>query len=238
MSDHRHEIAELHRAIEKIGVERKAIEKEIERLARVTSILEAQAKSNKPKQAMRWLAKMIPRLASRLPNKQEWSARLSVWSGLASLLLSIVALFYALAPRVSLSIADSVDPNDAFATNLSISNEGSLPIYDVSFFCTVNQITAPRNVKVIGGLKLTSGVTVPRIDPAHTFTTNQNSKFCPMGDMGSPTGLLRINSGITGVDVFMVVDFRPAWWPVHIEQSFHFVTERSKDGHFIWEEET
>src|SRR5437763_15136526 len=82
------------------------------------------------------------------PTKRRLTIRILEWVVRIAVLILIVAEFVlSNLPKLSMDVGGSSRPNDLLATMFSLSNEGSLPLYDVKAVCEVMHldIPPPRN---------------------------------------------------------------------------------------------
>lgn len=137
------------------------------------------------------------------------------------LLLSAVALFLQLAPRVTVSPAPSLDPSKPFNNPFVISNEGYLPIYDVTFRCRIREVRDEGNARIIAP----RGTSDMSVRPT-LRVTEKSTIVCPFP--------FNFEHPLVGADIEIIVEYRPAFLFWRSEQSFRFGTAKNAEGNLIW----
>jgi hypothetical protein len=171
-------------------------------------------KRNQKKQSLArriWLGIISP--VSLIPTK--------LWAivGVLATISGVLSLF----PNISVAPATPLDPTNLFSTPFTISNDGYLPIYGVTFRCRIRRVHSEG-----GGEVITSGKGIyPLRDPLTVMRSGEKSTVaCPFP--------VTFDSPIVGADFDFVVAFRPIWIPWHRERFFRFGTAKNKEGQLIW----
>jgi len=138
-------------------------------------------------------------------------------------ILATIGGVLSLLPKVVVYAGAPLDPSQPFTTPFTISNEGYLPIHDVTFRCRIRRAQAEDGAAIIAYEKGISptGFAVPLITPGEKSTV-----ACPFP--------FEFNAPFAGADFDFVVVFRPDWLLWHQEKSFRFGTTKTKEGQLIW----
>jgi hypothetical protein len=147
-----------------------------------------------------------------------------MWEAVAAVgvLATIIACAYQFRPRVTLSIGERLDPEDALSAQVIIANDGLLPLYDVQLDCadgTVKYTNGGSLTMQSGGSIHNEGNEAPRVGPGQKFAT---ALFChtPLGR--TPASF----------DIVARVSFRPPLlWRGHAD--FRIVSMRDPYGHIV-----
>jgi hypothetical protein len=89
-------------------------------------------------------------------------------------LIGLIAAIYSLTPKISVSIGDRFDPDDALSTQIVVSNDSFYALYNLKLFSTNGIVNYSNGGKLIinqGGSLHTNGDECPRIGPGQKFTT-------------------------------------------------------------------
>lgn len=147
-------------------------------------------------------------------------SKITAWIlGVASLLGTVITV-YLLPPNVSISAAGYI-PRNELATPFLVTNNGPLPIYDVTPTCFVERLTDT------GGTTLTLGRTsTGRI--AKTLSSGEHTTV-------ACTGFFRTDHQITLIDVSIAVSCWTWLRPWHHEiRRQRFSARRGDDGAIHW----
>jgi hypothetical protein len=109
----------------------------------------------------------------------------------------------------------SLDVRDPFATQFRITNDGALPVYDLSFSCTVEN-SVMHNVGTLGSAGQTA---VPVLESKESTTKN-----CGISTMSFP--LLS--------DLYFNVTYTPKWYWEPLTKRVRFVNMRDAQGVLQW----
>lgn len=156
-----------------------------------------------------------PSLARRIVTK--------TWKGIVSVgvLVTLTGLL-SLLPKVSVSAARLLDPQAPFSAPFVISNDGYLPVHDITFRCVVRYVEhADRGRVIVSPHGITSGQVIAVIDP-----TEKSTVACPFPFFSQ--------SPIIGADIEFVLKYRPDWLFWHREKRFRFGLAKDKDNQFHW----
>lgn len=151
-------------------------------------------------------------------------------------LLSVyISIFHRMASRVTVEPLSLTDPKDASSTIFAITNGAPVSIRDV----VVSSRFANYYIRAYG----TGGVAVRKRLPGET-------KRSEIGDIHSMTMTngyhhrispqeaemmkLPLSLQADSLDVEILVDYRPAWYPVRRHKVFRFVTRSGSDGQIHW----
>lgn len=144
-----------------------------------------------------------------------------------ALIFGIYAGGLSLLPKIGISAASSLNPNNPFATPFIIKNDGLLWIKNIQYFCGLYQLKyvdgsiAERHAQ--GDVRFTHpSLASPKIKANVSATV-----FCDFGELGS-------HGPITSGDIAIIVSYRPAFVFWQREQRQRFSTLKSADGVLSW----
>jgi hypothetical protein len=190
------------------------------------------AKENPPPKARTHsvISKLNARLRAIVERLRRLKKRAS-WGGVLSLLGLLSALGFAFWPRVSIAVADPVDPPNRFSTAFTIANTGLVPLENVSAVVYLGEIAFGKF----------------SINPPHSF--RYDSKLAPQFWSGhrlssderftiTLTDILQYNSRdpeyFRGADIAIGVSYQVWKIPITLERQFRFTTKRQSDGQLYW----
>jgi hypothetical protein len=159
-----------------------------------------------------------------VPNREQFRRGMRFLLGSVSF-LSVVAGVLTLIPRVSLCTSGSLNPAFPMKTVFALSNDGLLPIYDVTATCDMNNVATqyPGVILTLQGIQF-------RFPQSHFDTlspTQQASLPC--------NRILGRAQQSVNAEMTIHVTYKPtlAWW--HRQISFHLKAEPGEDGLWVWE---
>ena len=161
-----------------------------------------------------------PAIPPRDHNSFLWPLVKSPWVIVS--MLATIAGAWALYPRPSVSPADTLRHNDPFGVTFTLSNEGYTPLRHLEVTCHVRHLyinghDMGSNIGVAGGLTAESLNAAKKLDiPCHSSIKTQ---------------------GVSSVDLDIVISYYPLFVPTFLHNwtdAFHFSTEQSDDGNFVW----
>jgi hypothetical protein len=183
----------------------------------------ARRKSSKGKQSKK--KPLRPKLIIKTVTNRE-----KFWRGVRFLLgavsfLSVVAGVLTLIPRVSLGTSGSLNPAFPMKTVFALSNDGLLPIYDVTAICDMKNV----GTQYPGVLLLFQGVAFD-LPQSHIDTLSPNQQASLPCNQILGKAEQAVNAEMT-----INVTYKPtlAWW--HRQVSFHLKAEKGEDGLWVWE---
>lgn len=161
-------------------------------------------------------------------NKTSFITKARLWKS-ASILITLIGIVSAYVtilgfwlPRLNVQPLMMTDAKDALSTNFSVSNQGSMTLYDVNIRCklkdSVVKITTETGREGIIGEVGGPEDNHPSLAPMKS-TTFQCMLSLPVED---------------GLDIFLIVYYRPAFYPFKRRQAFRFVSTTSSDGQMQW----
>jgi hypothetical protein len=142
-------------------------------------------------------------------------------------------------PRPSISLIDSVDPDNPFSSRFTISNSGVIPLTDVSvgihpqvLLVGNGEIESPKREK--GDAATT--FTIVRPEWEHLHLGADESLQIPLSEIFSPDV---INIGgdyrqFRGGDLSIIVKYRPWLIPIQRVKELRVVAHREPNGKFYW----
>ena len=152
----------------------------------------------------------------------EWVVRIAV------LILIVAEFVLSNLPKLSMDVGGSSRPNDLLATMFSLSNEGSLPLYDVKAVCEVMHldIPPPRNRHLGPTTVYLAESRAETLFPGHTMTIPcARAIASKLDNMEAPE---------IQAEMFIVVTYRPKWLLWHKSEKFPMKTEKTDNGTWIW----
>lgn len=148
--------------------------------------------------------------------------------GIAVLILIVAGFVLSNMPKLSIDVAGSSRPNDLLATMFSLSNEGSLPLYDVKPVCEVMRldIPPPRSRHLGPTMVYLPESRAEILFPGHTMTIPCGRAIASKVD--------NIEAPEIQAEMFIVVTYRPKWLLWHKSEKFPVKTEKTANGTWIW----
>lgn len=147
----------------------------------------------------------------------------------AALLLITVEFVLTNVPKLSVDVSRSLRPDDPMATVFSVSNDGMLPVYDVTVGCEIARldISSPRKTVSKGPTTVYFPESRAEIlPPGHKMTVPCGRAVASRLDNGERLEFL--------AEVFVVVTYRPQWLLWHKSEAFPMKTEKSENGTWVW----
>lgn len=138
--------------------------------------------------------------------------------------LATVSGILSLLPRPSVTASDFLVVNEPFSAPFVITNEGYLPIHDVTFRCAIRHYKGANggNIEVYKGGGITpSGFVLSEMPPGEKATVG-----CPFPFKGWEP--------VISADFDFVVVYRPDFLPWKQEKRFRFGTVKGGDGLLRW----
>jgi hypothetical protein len=158
-----------------------------------------------------------------------------------SVILGVVGTVYALTPKIAVQPYGSLDPNDPFSVPFIITNEGTLPIHNVSSNYMVNNI---KGVKVgeeenacdscpkIQGI---NGIGSESSDPISKIEAGEKTPlFVGAMKLTRPNGEIIDTATASNAEIVITVKYRPDWIPWRQERHWRFVTVTNAEGQLVW----
>jgi hypothetical protein len=143
--------------------------------------------------------------------------------------LGIASGWVAMIPHVSASQSQSLNPIDPFATPFVLSNDGPLPLENVTFSCVVYTIKTADGSGISGEGKATGGFATPNMYSDEIDPGEKASLICPLSIA------FKFQSPITVGDIVVIARFRIGYTPIRTLRRARFVTARSSDGNLYWQ---
>ena len=148
--------------------------------------------------------------------------------GIAVLTLSAAEFVLTNLPKLSMDVSGPSRPNDLMSTIFSLSNQGSLPVYDVKAVCEVMRLDIPLPGKTHWG-------------PTTIYLPESSAEILfPRHAMTIPCGRA-ISSKLDSVEtpeiqaeMFIVVTYRPKGLLWYKSERFPMKTEKTVNGTWIW----
>jgi len=184
------------------------------------------AKARK-KSKQRQMAKETKKPAMRL---LEWTL------GICTLLGGLAAAITFL-PRVTITPADPVDPNNPFSVSFIVTNASFIPVTlnHVSVRVVLGQIIAeplpfnpPKKFEVGSG-----GFTRPEWSE-HSLRMDERFTVTLQGMFGMAKEPPYIPAKLSGADLAMAITYEPWFLPWHRETAFRFTTHRQSNNAVYW----
>jgi hypothetical protein len=157
--------------------------------------------------------------------KRDYKGAVLAFVSLLGFAITLLTIF----PRLSVSNESQIDPNDPFSTPFRIVNDGSVPLFSVTFFMAVQNII-PRNTYVTG-LKgsphcasriRNAGMATKVLWPTEVFTFYSGAAI---NTHATP---------LAAADICIVVQYHPFGIPINRERVFRFVTQLGPDNQLHW----
>lgn len=147
------------------------------------------------------------------------------WIGIVSLVLGLAGLILNYIPKLSVSVAGSLQSVNPMASVFALSNDGLLPVRDLFVVCGTPQLDA-------GQYKFQSGP-----GGGFIFPDSRAEVLSPGHTMALPCGHIfgvADPSSITKAEITIVVRYRPDFLFWHKTANFNWKAEKTLDGTWIW----
>jgi hypothetical protein len=127
-----------------------------------------------------------------------------------------------------MDVSGSSRPNDLMATMFSLSNEGSLPVYDVKAVCEVMRldIPPPGNRHMAPTTVYSPESRAEMLFPGHKMTIP-----CGRAIAGK---LDNLEAPEIQAEMFIVVIYRPKWLLWCKSEKFRVKTQKTDNGTWVW----
>ena len=151
-------------------------------------------------------------------------------AGIAFLTLVVTGFVLINLPKVSADVSGSLRSNDPIGTIFNVSNEGSLPIYDVKAECEVLRLDMrpPGNRTFVGPATFDFPEARAEIlPPRHKMTVPCGRAIAAKLENMKKTYEIH-------AEIFIVVTYRPKglWW--YKLEKFPMGTEKAENGMWMW----
>ena len=143
--------------------------------------------------------------------------------GGALTLVSVLLTALSYVPKPTVASSAALNPADPLSTPFVISNNGSLPMHDVSFRCVIRNLESESHGRFVA--------------PAGAIPTDFVIRTMHSGEsatVGCPFQWMKLTTPLAAGDIEIVVVYRPDWWPWRREKPFRFATARYSDGTLHW----
>jgi len=144
-----------------------------------------------------------------------------IWAGIAAAAVVVTLTGLSLLQKISVAATHLLDPQAPFSSPFIISNDGSLPIHDVTFRCVLRNVEDEGHGRVVAPKGITSGHAIIQIDPGEKSTV-----ACPFP--------FTFRSPLISADIEVVVKYRQDFVFWHSEKPFRFGLAKDKNGQFNW----
>jgi hypothetical protein len=154
----------------------------------------------------------------RSTNHLDWKFWTATALGSLGLLIGIPALWLTIADRPTVSLGRQPDPNDPMSTQIIMTNDGVLPILNVSFDVFIKRAVTAHGLARFNDLRgpnyeVPSGI----LEPGEPKTTEMAKVFT--------------SSDYRELDAALIAHFTPEWAPFwHRMRAFRFTIVRHTDG--------
>ena len=142
--------------------------------------------------------------------------------GVISLVLTVVGFVLNSLPKLSVDASGSLRPADPMGTVFNLSNDGLLPVHDLTVTCGIKKIQTQSG----GGME-NIGFQLPGseakiLSPGHKMTL-------PCAHAVAVT-----TNGAVKAEIIIFVDYRPDWLWWHKNAGFPLEVEETQNGQWIW----
>lgn len=125
-------------------------------------------------------------------------------------------------PRLNVQPLMMSDSKDALSTNFSVTNQGSMILYNVNIRCKLKD-SLVKIVTETGQEGIIGEVGAPE-DSHPSLAPMKSATFQCMLSLPAQDDL----------DIYIIVYYRPAFYPFKRRQAFRFVSTTSSDGQLQW----
>ena len=163
------------------------------------------------------------------PTPKKRLIRIVKWIvGIAVLILIVVGFVLTNLPKLSMEVSGSPPPNDLMASTFSLSNEGSLPVYDVKAICEVTRLDIPPPINMHLG---PNTVYYPE---SHLEILIPGQKMTIRCGRAIANRLENMQTPEIQAEMFIVVTYRPKALLWYKSEKFPMKTEKRDNGTWTW----
>lgn len=182
-----------------------------------------------------WLIEQRKSASPRAKTKPDKSVALDLkfWAGMVvaaiSLLLAVLGLWLAVEDRPTVSLGLPTDATNIFSTQITIVNNGVLPIHDVSFATFLKLIRFEDGSGAISSIGAEYEVPTRTLMPGEPVTTSFSTVIGPLGASSHFFGYKQ--SKCKTCEIALIASFRPTWAPFWLRtRAFRFKTIETSGG--------
>jgi hypothetical protein len=149
--------------------------------------------------------------------------------GMVLVILTVVGFVRTNRPKISADVSGYLRSNDPMGTVFSLSNVGSVPVYDLKVGCEIMRID-----EVPPGNRHFVGPTTVYLPESRAEILSPGNKMTVQCGRAIAAKLDNVETHEIHAEMFLVVTFRPKglWW--HKSQEFPMGTEKTENGTWIW----
>ncbi len=141
-----------------------------------------------------------------------------------SAIVGVIGFVLSNTPKLSVDVSGSLVPANPMSTVFYLSNDGLLPIHDITATCGIESVGTPQNMMVEGfRVKLLPESLASILSPGHKMTLP-----CAhvVGFQNPPAEIV--------ANITIYVDYRPdfVWW--HKQMEFPMRAKRTASGNYLW----
>ena len=153
----------------------------------------------------------------------------AAWLGIIGFFVGLGMSVLSLLPKIAVSAASSLDPNNAFATPFIIKNDGPLSIKTVEYSCGLYRLEFVKPPIIQRYAQ--EDVRFVFTDASAKIAANESATvFCPFSFDKTFAQLGPLISG----DLSVIISYRPAFVFWRREQRQRFSTIKAADGKLYW----
>jgi hypothetical protein len=156
------------------------------------------------------------------PKKEKWWKVPLELLGAIGVIVTVLSLWLAALPKLSIDISGSLQPHDPMSTVFFLSNDGALPIHDLHTNCHLGDVQYSHNALQDVELMNVPGSTSDILSAGHKMTL-PCEHLLEIGDMPA-----------NKAEMIITVGYRPDWVWWHKYAEFPLKAEKGADGNWVW----
>ena len=149
---------------------------------------------------------------------------------------SYITIFGYMSPRISVQPVQSMNPTDAISLDFQVTNLGSMDIYDVAMGQRfINYYINHNSNGLVFTERENYDIKKSEIgDVFELFPINGFFKVISSMKSGTMEITMPLELRKRYLDIEILVDYRPEWYPFKRKESFRFITKVTADGKIYW----
>jgi hypothetical protein len=176
----------------------------------------------------RAVERQLEKTAPKQPAWRSRTAKVLVFViGVPGVFASLVTFL----PRVIPTLSDPVDIVNPFSSSVTITNNGSIPLHNVTPFVAVGQIVTTGRTPDYHFIPTYQGPRFTKVEWGFPRDMAIDERFgFPLNDLWDT----RVRGGLEYADIAIVIQYEIPIIHLKRESIFPFVTQRQTNGHLYW----
>lgn len=155
-------------------------------------------------------------------------------AALLAALLGIVTGYLALLPRVSVSQGELLNPAETFSNPFIVSDDGPLPLEDVTFRCGLGEAKLENGPQMFGAPHFGSSFFILNKNGQPSLPIFHDAEMLPGERATIPYCSVPWTNPVENADIGIEVKFRIGYTFIHTTRTFQFVTRKDSAGNLHW----